>query len=603
MIMVKLFKDLIVTHQSRGKTKAAKPINTFLGYDTETFDGKCYLICRSDSQGNNAVCKIPFDAEQETGLSMILEFLIGGENRRGGDKALRIFYNLNYDVRAILRWMTEESVSELYNKGKVMVSGYTITFLSKKLFRIVKNKRGVSFFDIAQFYGGSLDFNAKKYLGDKKKSSIDSKILGSSIVYWNDNYNEIVKYCIHDCYLTAKLAELFFNKLRENMDFVTRKPFSTGSISQEYFLKECFIPTVHEIPEEVLALHQDSYRGGRIELLQKGYFESVNAYDIKSAYPAVMRDLLDYGNGVWTDTKFPSKECEAGIYRIKLDWFHDYIAPFPVVTDYGSIYPNGEYEVIVNEKELRFLDKYSEFGSYEVLDGWEFNSYRNEYPYREKIDYLFEKKESASDATEKLLYKLFINSIYGKTAQAIDQRDKDSKEVKKYSTGRLWNPVYCSRITALTRLQLLETAMPIIEDVIGFATDSIHTTATLSVPNQPKIGDFTVEEQDAEGIFLMAGIRYLEGKSKMRGFSDKLNLREILEENGDESILPIDLERPITVYEALKFKDVSFNDMNIFKREARELNINGDVRRLWKGRFINAKEVLKKNYGSMPIHI
>lgn len=599
--MVKLYSQLAVTNQSRGRAKAVKPFTRFLGCDTETFEGKAYLICMCDEDGISQTLKIPFDSEE--GLELILAFLVSGERQREVNKAMRTFYNLNYDVRAILRWFPVSNVDELYRTGKTNINGYKITFLSKKFFRISRPNQdySVTYFDIAQFYGRSLDFNAKKYLNDEKVSTIDSSVLGSSITYWYDNYETIVEYCIHDCYLTAKLTELFFKKLETSMNFVTKKPYSTGSISQEYFLQRCYIPTVQNIPTEVLALHQDGYRGGRIELLKKGYFESVNAYDIKSAYPAHMRNLIDYSQGNWYQVAERDSRSDVGIYRIRLSWYHEYVAPFPVITEYGSVYPNGEYEVIANEKELDFLDKYSEFNEYEILDGWEFNSYRNEYPYRAEIDRLFTLKETTKDDTERLLYKLFINSIYGKTAQAIDRREKGSGEELKYTPGKLWNPLYCCRITALTRLQLLDTAMPIIEDVIGFATDSIHTTGSISVPSSPQMGDFTVEEEDVEGIFLMAGIRWMNDKSKMRGFSDKLDLKEILMSHPDKSILPIDLTRPVTVYEALRFKDVSFEDMNIFKTEARELNINGDVRRTWKGRFENSMEMMKRYIGSAPI--
>jgi hypothetical protein len=386
------------------------------------------------------------------------------------------------------------------------------------------------------------------------------------------------------------------------MDFSTNKPFSTGSIAQEYFVRNANIPTIEGIPERILELHQDGYRGGRIELLKKGYFPTCNGYDIKSAYPSIMRNLLDYSIGEWIKDE-SCKRVDTGIYRINLSWYHDIVSPFPYSGDVGAIYPNGDCEYIVNEKEIEFLRKWKRFNDFEILEGWEFIPYREVYPYRERIDYLFERKERASDATEKLLYKLFINSIYGKTAQAIDKRRKDSEEKKVYHTGGLWNSIYANRITSLTRLQILDTAMPIIDSVIGFSTDSIHTTKTLSVPPHPIIGDFTEEYKGEEGVFLMAGLRLIGASQKIRGYGGKIDLRELLLSYPHLDKIPVKVDKPITIFESLKTEEYNFTDMNVFIEQDRVLDINGDLRRIWKDDFKCAKEVFERNIDSSPIHI
>jgi len=592
--MVKLFNELVITRQRRGRRVSPK-IKQHNGYDTETYRGKAFLICNQYSS-----LFINFDATEEEGKEKILAYLCNGTTHKG---RLNWFFNLNYDVRAILKWFTEDEVYELYNSNKLMFGNYSIEYLPGKMFAISRGKKEVfRYFDIAQFYGGSLDSNAKKYLNDKKIDTIDRVRLGYDMEYWKENLGEIIKYCIYDADLTSRLADLFFHKLDEVMDFSTQKPFSTGSIAQEYFLKNANIPTIEGIPNRVLELHQDGYRGGRIELLKKGYFPSCSGYDIKSAYPSIMRNLLDYSQGEWIEDE-NCHRVDTGIYRINLSWYHDIVAPFPYSGDVGAIYPNGESEYIVNEKEIEFLRKYKKFNDFEILEGWEFVPYREVFPYRERIDYLFEQKENASDATEKLLYKLFINSIYGKTAQAIDRRRKDSEEKKVYHTGGLWNPVYANRITSLTRLQLLDTAMPIIDSVIGFSTDSIHTTKTLSVPSHPVIGDFTEEYKGEEGVFLMAGLRLIGGSQKIRGYGGKIDLRRLLESHPHLDKIPVKVDKPITIFESLKTKEYSFDDMNVFIEQDRVLDINGDLRRVWKDDFKSAKEVFKRNIDSSPIHI
>lgn len=595
--MVKLFSQLFIERQRRGYKLPKEPITLHHGYDTETLYGKAYLICNEDNY-----LLLPFDSGAEDAIYKIVQFL-KKKNQHAKDKGMHWFFNLDYDVRAIIKWLPEENIRELYNKSKTVYNDIKFSYLPSKVFSVSHNKHTTSFYDIAQFYGKSLNYNANKYLGGSAKlDTIDSEILGRSVNYWKSNLDEVIKYCIQDASLTARLGEHFYNELWKVMRFTSTKPFSTGSIAQQYFLANANIPTTYDIPDGVLKLHQDGYRGGRIELLQKGYFPSCNAYDIKSAYPSVMVDLLDYTKGEWLEDK-EGDDTLAGIYRVKCNWWHDIIAPFPIDSDFGTIYPNGTYETIINEAELKFIRKYPEYGEVEILEGYSFNPFKEIKPYEDSIQLLFQEKEKTTDETQKLLYKLFINSIYGKTAQAIDKRDKDSNEPLIYHTGTLWNPVYANRITSLTRLQLLENAMTIIDSVIGFSTDSIHTTKAMDIPNNPKLGDFTEEYTNQEGIFLMAGIRVIGDNQKIRGFGGKMDLREVLKENPSKDKIPVWIEKPITISQALNYSNLNVDKLNIFTEQKKILNINGDKRRVWNGDFQNASEVFTNIYQSMPIPI
>jgi len=128
------------------------------------------------------------------------------------------------------------------------------------------------YYDIMQFYMGGLDKNGLKYLNMQKDDKIDSSVLGVSKKYWNDNLKDIIKYCFQDCLITAGLANLFYNDLWEKISYNPKKPYSAGSVSQEFFINNSYIPIIKNIPEPVLKLHQDNYRGGRIEILKARVF-------------------------------------------------------------------------------------------------------------------------------------------------------------------------------------------------------------------------------------------------------------------------------------------------------------------------------------------
>src|SRR5690606_38091072 len=109
--------------------------------------------------------------------------------------SLKWFYNIDYDFRAIIRYLPELLLLELYNENKVKFHNFEIKYLPKKYFSISRNKHVWVYYDISQFFPGGLDKNAKKYLNNECKDDINAAVLGSSLKYWKDNKKEIIKYC------------------------------------------------------------------------------------------------------------------------------------------------------------------------------------------------------------------------------------------------------------------------------------------------------------------------------------------------------------------------------------------------------------------------
>lgn len=601
---MKNFSDIVIMNQTRHKTKQ-KRIDNHIGYDTETINGYCKLIC--NSEGDYLYYADNDYSDDNEIILEILSFL----SKNAGKSALRWFYNINYDFRAIIKYLPNDTLIDLYNNNECTYEGFKISYLPAKFFRIEKNKHSNTFFDVSHFYQGGLDYNAKIYLNSSKIEDIDRKILGSNKNYWNDKKYKIIDYCIQDCKLTAGLGDLFYKNLWKEIEFNPKNPFSAGSISQEYFINNSrFIPTIHGIPDKILMLHQNFYRGGRIEILKRGFFKKLESYDLKSAYPSIMLDLLDYTNGKWIQSNEYDEKIH-GIYRIRYKWLNDSIGVFPQTIDNLTIYPNiisDYYETVINEKELIFLESHLNDCEYDIIEGYQFIPFLEKYPYRECILNLFEQKEIAEkegDKNKRMIYKLFINSIYGKTAEAIY-----NKNDCKFHAGRLYNPIYCNRITSLTRLKLLEASYEIGNSVVGFSTDSILTEKPISnkfIAN--KLGCFTHEYTAFDSVVLMSGIRFIQTEEdedkkisqKVRGFSNDINLKELLEANKDEDIIKTVINKPLTLFQGLAYNNLTKDDINIFTPVIKELNINGDYRRVWNETFKNAGECLTKRIESIPI--
>ena len=233
-------------------------------------------------------------------------------------------------------------------------------------------------------------------------------------------------------------------------------------------------------------------------------------------------------------------------------------------------------------------------------------------PFKDEILRLYEWKEKEKDADVKYAVKIFMNAFYGKTIQ---------KSGDLNLTGKCFNPIWATDITSKTRLKLFKLMLQNPDVVIGTSTDSVHSQEQLRVPKQPQLGDFALDFV-GEGVYIMSDVYYLwntdikKDKSKLRGFSlaktkemdirdnTTITLKEILEGMGkkDTTVYKYETNRPYHLGECLLHsKSLTIEDLNIFNKVKKSININGDKKRVWKTQFKYGKDCLKRNIQSMPL--
>jgi hypothetical protein len=163
-----------------------------IGIDTEAYDdGKCFLICTSNWH--------VWDYEEFPHCLFSREYR--GKNF--------VAYNLKYDEGALIQWLPRENLQELRENGATEYLGYTVSLIPHKCLSIRKGKNTATFYDMYNFYMGSLDYNAKKYLGMGKKE-IETKSFSKNFV--ESNYCSIALYCIQDAILVQELGKLLIKK-------------------------------------------------------------------------------------------------------------------------------------------------------------------------------------------------------------------------------------------------------------------------------------------------------------------------------------------------------------------------------------------------------
>lgn len=599
--MKPLFTNLKIVRQNRYQNEGFTEKEN-IGIDTETYNGYARLICDSD---NRMIFEPDFDA--------CLKFLTNSSYRN----KFCWFYNLRFDIDAIMKhFIDKEALNELYSGNQIEYKDFIFELIPKKYFGISKDHNYYDFFDIAQYYKMSLDSAAKKYL-NKQKDGVDSSKLNTDLDYWSKNRIEIIEYCKQDARLTKALADHFITIMKDNLKMNFKCPFSTASLSEQYFKEQCYIPTINPFIDErlpkdkrnlflnILQYAHSCYYGGRFELLKKGYFDKVYEYDIKSAYPSQMKDLIDFSpsHGKWIHTNVINEESYEGFYYCNVSNSTPFFSPFvykDIKTD-SNIYPNYEKGFLyLTKSDLTFINDYPEEFGYpdvKVIDGYEFFPDIMNFPFKREIEKLYKWKESENDEAIRMVVKTVLNSIYGKTIQNINN-----------ITGSLWNPIYASLITARTRIELLESVIDKPENVISFATDAVLTKEPLSVPKKPKLGDFG-EEFNGECIILENGVYDLWNDkisiSKRRGFGKPKEGYEPLKNILNSSKgLTINLEtksRPLTMKESL-FRGKPEEAGNWIEQE-KNLNLKDDIRRSWYTTFKSGKDVLKRSINSLPLTI
>ena len=372
------------------------------GLDTETFKGYARLIC-DDSDNHRCI----------NSFQDVITFLTHSRFR---DK-FNWFYNIKFDFESIIKWLAledEDYLRTLYMNHSIDYKAWQINYLDKKFFSIRdKNHNYYYFFDLYAFLDTSLNNASRKFLNDEKKSDVDAAQLNLSKQYWKDNKEKIIIYCKYDANLTKRLADYFWNLLDSNMHYVPKRPFSKGKLSEEYFLDRCYIPTINyfTFPQvdstreksrrlKILKYAYDSYYGGRFELIKRGYFDKVYTYDIKSAYPAEIANLIDFTNGKWEtvggnshNTKKVNPDSYEGFYNVSIDCQEAYFCPVVQKRCELSLYPNGRFNHYLTKSEILFIESHFENVTIKIKSGYEFYPKELKYPFKQEIERLYRWKE------------------------------------------------------------------------------------------------------------------------------------------------------------------------------------------------------------------
>lgn len=344
-----------------------------------------------------------------------------------------------------------------------------------------------------------------KKIEHKKK---DINILDIENIYKN-NLNEFREYLSNDVKSLWEIIQEYMKIL--NINYV---PVTIASNALYIYRKEFQKYPLYKIQDGYYnEMIYQSYAGGRVECYKQDEVKNVSIFDVNSLYPYVMQTCkYPYGAPIYTKKYIPDK---LGFYNIKFEQNNLSIQPiFWKKDEYNGLnfryggsgcFYSSEIELALNNRV-----------DIEIIDGF---YWKNDVDYFSSfVKHFYEKKESNDNY--QTIYKLILNSLYGKFAQKeicshleyipdfskIDYRNKIIKEYipelcffeveeEKIISNHI--PYISSAITANARVFMYDFLKMYKNNIMYMDTDSLHIKDYENLPLKldlsEKIGDFKLE--------------------------------------------------------------------------------------------------------------
>ena len=351
-----------------------------------------------------------------------------------------------------------------------------------------------------------------------------------------------LEYCIRDC-------EVVYKALLDLFDTVGAIKITQASVALTYYRRN-FQP-YHISYNETLTDHFfESYYGGRTEVFQLGKTDST-VIDINSMYTDSML------NCIFPNPKYLKKIDNISVKRfisnylynyegiVNCEVFHKYhyYGHLPVKINGKLCFPVGTFSGSWNFNELRYA---VDSNVVEILDvnymvyGREQSSIFTDF-----VNTLYPEKQNAPNELIKTRTKLFLNSLYGKFAQKINQefeyledvndhidyiqklKEKkllieiqlfnedrfDCFLVKKSLVGKSMNhsiPSYPSYITSHSRIRILNELKKYHNHTPVYCdTDSIFMEKKPNIINSEKLGAWKIENKKVTMVRGLKNYDYL----------------------------------------------------------------------------------------------
>lgn len=430
-------------------------------------------------------------------LTKVLDWL--STIKRERDTKL-VAFSFHYDVGMMVRDYDDKSILRMMKSEPVKFGDWSVRYFPRRILRAVKSGARVEIFDVWGFFQCSFEEALRR-----------QGLPVPRIVKWGKKHRaeftfreakRIESYNGAECLGLAAMCQELANGMR-SQGISIRSWHGPGALADSVMKKAHLREEMRRPNLGMKDLFARAYFGGRIETLKIGTLQSVDVYDINSAYPEATTQLWDQTKGKWKQVHaYTGKEYPVSLWH--LEWIlppETYVGPLPYRRPDGRIYfprrGRGWYWWPEASLAMRLHPQVH------VLEGYVWTGPQSTRLdsvvrdlYRRRLQLRAQKRE-----VEAHVLKLSMNSLYGKMAQTIGRAPWQA-------------PAWAGYVTSYARAKLRETVIGYEQDVVAFATDGVFLRggAYLPVGLGDELGRWKLE-RGYSGLVLGAGLYHLENPS------------------------------------------------------------------------------------------
>lgn len=445
---------------------------------------------------------------------------------------INIIYGGSYDFNSWIKDFPRHELERLYKGERVKQGPYTVKWMRGKYFRISREGKTVTIYDVVSFFQKPFVGACDEYLGDYEHRDI---LVREKANRGNFTFRQIAKIGKYN-ELELDLLEKLAIELRLRLDKVGLRPskwIGPGAIASALFVRERVPDHMDkDIPAPVKLAAQYAYAGGRFECLKFGISkESAYEYDINSAYPKALSLVPSLKGGTWSHRSSgisPRSIKEFGVYRIR--WNGTAKAsrtapgPYFIRNSKGNISYPMQGENWVWSPEAKLIQRWRDAGFHvQILEAWEFEPATKHKPFG-FVPALYERRKALKAAGDgaHVGLKLALNSMYGKTAQQVGW------DTKKNEAPRFHQLEWAGWVTSYCRAMVAEAALLDLDAVIAFETDALFTSHPLPLPVSDRLGEWELTEFESL-TYAQSGVYFGGETAKGRGIERGELSREAVE--------------------------------------------------------------------------
>lgn len=432
-------------------------------------------------------------------IKSLVEFILNGES------CIYYIHNLKFDASFIINYLLTHG----FTINDTRETNTITTLVSDRLvwykFTVYYGKKKFEFRDSLKKIVGSLKNAAKAFNLSIEKGEIDyTKYRPKGYLYTQEELN----YVHIDTEIMGKILMQYYE---QGMNSLTNASDALKEykkiIGKNEFKK--FFPILDISIDNFI---RKSYKGGYCYVNPKFKNKDLNkiyTYDVKSMYPSIMYekplpfDIPVHYNGKYEYDPFMPLYIQRILVDCKIKENH---IPAIQTKTFLSVRINYLYdtkgkqiEMYLTNIDLKLLYEHYDIYEIEYIEGYKFRC-KNDL-FKEYIGKYYKLKETTKGA-KKQLYKVFLNSLYGKFAMspikgsAIPKIENNKIIFDKF-VDEEGEPIYtavASFITSYAREKLLTAIQVNFENFVYCDTDSIHLIKPAhNIRYGFNLGDFAIE--------------------------------------------------------------------------------------------------------------